>query len=229
MNRASIAGALIIAVMTWMSQIAMSQQKSLKEQLVGTWTLASWEQRNADGTAVPQFGANPNGIAFFDGAGHYIITVMRSDRAKYAIDNFGQIAQSTAEENKATAQGTITYFGTYSLNDAERTIDTRVEASSFPNWNGTDQKRFFEVTEDQLKLTVRPPRGGPVDVRWKREVVFRGGPPASDRWPGARGLRGPPHQHATRFASAHAPGDPNSSGLERERVGSLQYMLRSRR
>ena len=170
MNRASIVGILSIAMMTWglMSQTAMSQQKSLKEQLVGTWILVSWDQRNADGTTVQQFGANPKGVAFFDSTGHYIITVMRSDRAKYAIDNFGQIAQATAEETKATAQGTITYFGTYSVNEAERIIDIRVEASSFPNWNGTDQKRFFEVTEDQLKLTVRPPHGGSVDVLWKR-------------------------------------------------------------
>ena len=157
-------------MMTWslMSQIAMSQQKSLKEQLVGTWTLVSWDQRNVDGTTVRLFGANPKGIAFFDSTDHYIITVMRSGRAKYAIDNFGEIAQATAEENKATAQGTITYFGTYSVNEADRTIAIRVEASSFPNWNGTDQKRFFEVTEDQLKLTVRPPRGGTVDVLWRR-------------------------------------------------------------
>jgi hypothetical protein len=92
---------------------------------------------------------------------------MRSDRPKYAIDSFGQIAQATAEENKATAQGAMTYFGTYSVNEAERTIDIRVEASSFPNWNGSEQKRSFG-TEDQLKLTVRPPRGGSVDVLWKR-------------------------------------------------------------
>ena len=151
-----------------MPQSAVSPQELPKEQLVGTWTLVSWDQRNADGTTFQQFGASPKGIAFFDAGGHYIITVMRSDRLKYAIDNFGQLAQATAEENKATAQGTITYFGTYSVNDADRTIDIRVEASSFPNWNGTDQKRFFEVTEAQLKLTVRPPHGGNVDVLWKR-------------------------------------------------------------
>jgi hypothetical protein len=140
MKRASIAGIFTIAMMAWglMSQTAMSQQKSLKEQLVGTWTLVSWDQRNADSTTVQQFGANPKGIAFFDATGHYIITVMRSDRAKYAIDNFGQIAQATAEENKATAQGTITYFGAYSVNEADRTIAIRVEASSFPNWNRSE-------------------------------------------------------------------------------------------
>jgi hypothetical protein len=93
---------------------------------------------------------------------------MRSERPKYAIDNFGQIAQATPEENKATAQGTITYFGTYAVNEVGGIIDMRVTASSFPNWNGTDLKRFFEIRDDQLKLTVRPPRGGSVDVLWTR-------------------------------------------------------------
>jgi Lipocalin-like domain len=146
---------------------AVGQQKSLNERLVGTWTLVSWDQRNADGSKVQQFGANPKGIAFFDTSGHYIITVMRADRAKYAIDNFGQIAQITAEESKATAQETITYFGTYSVNESDRAIAIHVETSSFPNWNGADQKRLFEFTEDQLKLTVRSPREGSIDVVWK--------------------------------------------------------------
>lgn len=140
----------------------------LKHQLVGTWTLVSWEQTKADGSTFQQFGANPKGVAFFDVGGQYIIAVMHSDRAKYAIDNFAQIAQATAEENKATAQGTITYFGTYSVNEADRVIAIRVEASSFPNWNGSDQKRFFAITGDQLTLTVRLPTGGTVDVVWKR-------------------------------------------------------------
>jgi len=149
-------------------QSAMGQQTPLKEQLVGTWTLVSWEQTNADGSKLQQFGASPNGIAFFDATGHYIISVMRLDRANYKIDNFGQLAQITGEEGKATALSTITYFGTYKVNEADRIIAIHIDASSFPNWNGTDQERLFEVAQDRLKLTVRPPRGGTVDVLWKR-------------------------------------------------------------
>jgi hypothetical protein len=147
---------------------AIGQQQSLKEQLVGTWVLVSWQQTKADGNTFQQFGANPKGIAFFDIGGRYVITVMRSDRAKYANDNYTQITQATAEENRATAQGTITYFGTYSVNEPARSIAIHVEASSFPNWNGTDQKRFFALSDDHLTLTVRPPAGGSVDVLWRR-------------------------------------------------------------
>src|SRR5882724_5479752 len=63
---------------------ALGQKQTLKEQLVGTWTLLSWEQKKGDGTTVERYGTSPKGIAFFDAGGRYIITVMRSDRAKYA-------------------------------------------------------------------------------------------------------------------------------------------------
>ena len=160
--------AIVLLGSEGMMQSAVGQQRPLKEQLAGTWILISWEQTNPDGSKVQQFGANPSGIAFFDAAGHYIISVMRADRANYKIDNFGQLAQVTAEESKATVLGTITYFGTYSVSEADRTIAIHVDASSFPNWNGTDLERLVEVTQDRLKLTVRPPRGGTVDVLWKR-------------------------------------------------------------
>jgi hypothetical protein len=143
---------------------------SLKEQLIGTWMLAAWEQRKGDGTKVQRYGESPVGIAFFDAGGRYIITVMRSERATYAS---GALWQGTAEENKATADGTITYFGTYSVNEADSSIAIHIDGSSFPNWNGVDQKRIVAITGDQLTLTVRPPTGEIVDVVWKRAQVTR--------------------------------------------------------
>ena len=144
---------------------AMSQQRSLQQQLVGTWTLVSWEQRKADGGKIERYGANPAGIAFFDSGGRYIISVMRSDRPKYASN---ALWQGTAEENKATADGTVTYFGTYSVIEADGSIAIHIEGSSFPNWNGSNQKRFVEIAGDRLTLTVRPPNGEIVDVVWRR-------------------------------------------------------------
>jgi len=144
---------------------AVGQQQSLKQQLAGTWTLVSWEQKKADGSKALLYGANPTGIAFFDTGGRYIITVMRSERPSYASN---ALRQGTAEENKATADGTITYFGTYAVIETDRSIAIHVEGSSFSNWNGGDQKRFVEIAGDQLTLTVRPPNGEIVDVIWKR-------------------------------------------------------------
>jgi len=142
-----------------------ANSRSLKGRLVGTWTLASWERKKGDGTKVQRYGENPVGVAFFDAGGRYTITVMRSDRAKYASD---ALRQGTSGENKATADGTITYFGTYSISEADSSIAIHIEGSSFPNWNGVDQKRIVAIAGDQLTLTVRPPTGEIVDVIWKR-------------------------------------------------------------
>jgi hypothetical protein len=168
MDRRAIIGIYTTAALglTLLAGGAAGQQKSLKEQLLGTWNLVSHESVRADGARTPVYGTNPKGIAFFDANDHFIITVMRADRTKYAADF---PTQGTAEENKATAQGTMTYFGTYSVSETDRTIAIHIEASSFPNWNGVDQKRDFVISGDQFTLTARAlGTGGHADVIWKR-------------------------------------------------------------
>jgi hypothetical protein len=144
---------------------ALAQKQAFKPQLVGTWNLLSWEQKKTDGTKVERYGSNPKGIAFFDADGRYIITVMKSDRARYVSNT---LWQGTPQEDKETADGTITYFGTYSTNEVDDSITIHIEGSSFPNWDESDQKRFVAITGDRLTLTVRPPGGDVVDVIWKR-------------------------------------------------------------
>src|SRR5947209_3757481 len=162
---ATIVGAVAAAGMTLIGGSAVGQQRMLAEQLLGTWILVSHEAVRSDGVKFLPYGTNPKGIAIFDAGGRFIITVMRADRAKYAADF---PSQGTAEENKATAAETMTYFGTYAVGDADRTIAIHIDASSFPNWSGTDQKRKFAISGDRLTLTARAlATGGHADVVWK--------------------------------------------------------------
>jgi Lipocalin-like domain len=60
-------------------------------------------------------------------------------------------------------------FGTYSVSEADRTIAIHIEGSSFPNWNGADQKRLFVFSGDELKLISPAASGaGTAEVVWKR-------------------------------------------------------------
>jgi hypothetical protein len=159
LSAAAIAGTALF------SPAATGQQKPA-DQLVGTWALVSHEAVRADGSKWLTYGANPQGVAMFDAGGHFIITAMRSGRAGYAQ---GLPWQGTAEENKATAEGTMTYFGTYSIKDGDSAIVIHIEAASFPNWSGADQKREFRISGDQLILTTRSlGTGGYADVTFKR-------------------------------------------------------------
>src|SRR5262245_40556908 len=45
---------------------ALTQQQSLKQQLVGAWTLVSNDNTLPDGTKRQLFGPNPKGILIFD-------------------------------------------------------------------------------------------------------------------------------------------------------------------
>jgi hypothetical protein len=51
---------------------------------------------------------------------------------------------------------------------AEGAIIFRVESSTFPNWDGQEQKRALTVSGDELKYTLTASVGGTATVVWKR-------------------------------------------------------------
>jgi hypothetical protein len=129
----------------------LAQQKSLKEQLVGTWTAVSWEQVNKDGSKLHRFGTNPKGVNVFEPNGRFFVMYSRPDLPKIASSD---PMKATPEENKAVMEGTIAYYGTYIVDETGKTVSLRVEASSFPNQVGSEQKRTItSLTASELKLS----------------------------------------------------------------------------
>ena len=122
--------------------------QSVQDQLVGTWTLTSIYIEGPDGSRLDPFGANPTGILNMDGNGRISVQFIGSDLPKFVSN--GRL-DGTPEENKAVVQGILCYFGTYSVSDADRSLNIHIESSSFPNWKGVDQKRFLAVTRDEMK------------------------------------------------------------------------------
>jgi lipocalin-like protein len=136
------------------------------KELVGSWTLISVTV-NRDGEKIEPFGPNPKGTMTFDSGGRFSIIVTRSDLPKFASNNR---ETGTSEENKAVAQGSIAYFGTYSVDEDGHMFIVHVGASSYPNFVGTDQKRIFTITGDELKYTNSnwSAGAGVALVVWKR-------------------------------------------------------------
>src|SRR5712691_10162572 len=126
---------------------AVAQQKSIKDQLVGTWTLLLADAVKADGTHVPSFGANPMGTLVFTPGGHYSLQAIRVGRPAFASND---PASGTPAENKAAISGMISHFGSYSVDERDKSLTFRVEASSFPNWEGTRQKRSITAITDEI-------------------------------------------------------------------------------
>jgi hypothetical protein len=144
---------------------AVGQQKTLREQLVGTWSYVSVDIVRPDGSRIPLFGPNPSGLASFDSNGRYLLLTARTGQPKFASNNR---MEGTAEENKTSVHGSIAHFGRYTVNEADKTITFHIETSTFPNWNGAAQKRPFIVTRDELKWTTAASSGGTAEVVLKR-------------------------------------------------------------
>jgi hypothetical protein len=147
---------------------AVAQTKSLKDQLVGTWTVVSWEQTNKDGTKQQDFGANPKGVASFDANGHFFVMFARPDLPKIASPDRTKVSP---QEAQAINVGSIAYFGTYTLDEPSKTVSLKIESSTYPNQLGAEAKRVIKsVTADELTYTNTTPvgGGGSIDTTFKR-------------------------------------------------------------
>jgi hypothetical protein len=159
--------AVAVLVLALLSGSAVSQQKSLKDQLVGTWTLVSWTQTNQDGSKFERFGASPKGVNIFDANGRFFSMFARTDLPKVASNN---PSTPTPEEGKAIVGGSISYFGTYTVDEGAKVITLRLDASSYPNLLGIDNKRsIISLTADELKYgNPAPTTGGKIEYAFTR-------------------------------------------------------------
>jgi hypothetical protein len=167
MNRIFSFSAAIALALALLPTAASSQQKSLKEQLVGAWTLVSIIATDKAGNKSDRRGPNPKGLLIFDASGRYSILTSRAELPNFKIDN---VNQGTPEENKAVMTGMIANVGTWSVDEATKTITTHVEAGSYPNLNGNTQTRVISaLTPDELRYTNGASVSGTVDeATWRR-------------------------------------------------------------
>jgi len=135
------------------------------KDVVGTWTMVS-NVTEQDGKKTEPFGTDPKGIMVLDASGHYVVVSMRAALPRFASNSR---VTGTAEENAGVVQGSVTHFGTYAVNEADKTLIFKIENSTFANWNGAEQRRPFTLTGDELTYTIPTSSvGGTARVVWKR-------------------------------------------------------------
>lgn len=138
-----------------------------RQAILGPWLLVKMVATNEDGEVIYPFGESPAGMIMYDASGYMSYTAMRSGRPKFAS---GDLAGGTPEEKKTAFEGFDAYCGTYDLDLEERVIIHHVETSKFPNWEGSEQLRYFRVSENQL--IVDAPAIHIQDKEWVIQVTF---------------------------------------------------------
>jgi hypothetical protein len=123
---------------------AQSAAESLKQQVVGHWQLVS-----VTANSGTPYGAAPQGSMFLDAGGHLSVIVISDGGAR-----------------------NISYFGTYSVDDADKSMSIHIDGSSGGNGNanGRTLKRFVQVLGTELVMANQTPTGGPGSVKltWKQ-------------------------------------------------------------
>ena len=116
---------------------------SLRDQLVGAWALVSCKSELPGAS----FCANPNGIFIIDASGHYAMVYAARGRPKTSAGR-----ASPAEELRAVVTGAAANFGTWSFNEADKTITFHYDGALFPNPEGMDFKSTVSLFGNELKL-----------------------------------------------------------------------------
>ncbi len=91
------------------------------------------------------------GYIIYDPAGYMGVTIMQPDRPPYAGN------QRTPEEALASYSSYSSYFGTFTVNEAEGFLTHHLEGSLNTRGAGSDYKRFYALSGN--RLTLRPPAG----------------------------------------------------------------------
>jgi hypothetical protein len=126
---------------------ALGQQKTLKEQIVGTWILDSVYDQTEDGIKHEPWGPGVKGIAMFDENGHFSWQIMAANRPK---------SEGTSPRTPVGQVNCL--FGTYTVDETAKTKTVHIERCTFPQWDETDGTDNIAMpTENELNVTTTKP------------------------------------------------------------------------
>jgi hypothetical protein len=157
--------AALIPALTLLAAAAPGQtrnQGKLAQQLVGSYKLISYISYDEKGgeTKMPY----TVGQISYDRAGRMSANLMRGDRARIT-------GSPASEAERATAySGYISYFGSYTVDEAQRTVTHHVEGAMNPNMVGSNLVRHVEFSPDGGSLFLSVKSGDRVTgrLRWDR-------------------------------------------------------------
>ncbi|UNK49570.1 lipocalin-like domain-containing protein [Lysobacter sp. S4-A87] len=138
----------------------------LPSPLRGTWTLVAADKILPGGAVARDYGEQPKGRLVVDAEGHYSLQIFKSERLRFAADNK---ADGSADEFKSAVMGSSTHYGTVTMDRKDNQLVFSIEGSSFPNWEGTVQRRQYTLHGDELSYRVPPRADGSIPVSvWRR-------------------------------------------------------------
>lgn len=157
--------ALLSACLLWTSTAFAGPARGVSS-LAGTWTLVAADVQHPDGSRASDYGASPKGLLLIDGQGHYSLQIFKAERPAF---HAGDKAKGTPDEYEAAVMGSSTHYGTLRIEPDRDVLVFHIQGASFPNWEGQDQRRQYELDGSVLSYRVAPRPNGDVPISvWRR-------------------------------------------------------------
>ena len=138
MSRLGIVTSCAIAALVLLPNQTTAQEKTLKQQIQGPWSLASCNSTDAKGEKAAYCANNPKGILILAGNGNYAVTI---------------IAGGRKDANDPAIAST---FGTWSVNEADKTLTLHRVGAINPANEGKDMKLNISLSGEELRGTSDP-------------------------------------------------------------------------
>ncbi|TDI36971.1 MAG: lipocalin-like domain-containing protein [Acidobacteria bacterium] len=156
--------AILIALLSALPVTTQATKRgTLAERVVGSYRLVSAEGRSTDGKITYDWGQEPLGRLMLDAGGGMSIHLMNPTRRRFTSGDF---LRPTPEELEEAFVGYFGYFGSYTIEESPDVLIFHVEGAAYPNYIGTDQRRFFVLDGDRLTLRTPPERAGGADITY---------------------------------------------------------------
>ncbi|MEL1264209.1 lipocalin-like domain-containing protein [Pseudoxanthomonas putridarboris] len=134
--------------------------------LHGTWTLVAADKILPGGALVRDYGEQPKGRLIVDAQGRYSLQIFKSERLRFATDSK---ADGSTDEFNSAVMGSSTHYGTVMIDEKAGRLVFSIEGSSFPNWEGTLQRRQYKLEDKELSYRVPPRTDGSIPISvWRR-------------------------------------------------------------
>jgi hypothetical protein len=150
MRKALTLSAVLALALSCLPGQTMAQQKSLKEQLIGTWNLVSVSEVFQDGKTQNPWGPNVKGAVTFDPNGKMLFMIIGAD------------LPSPSGKPQESGRLVVAYFGTYAVDEAAKTITYTAERATTPRFDGLPRKASVTISGDELmqqSAAIATPQG----------------------------------------------------------------------
>jgi hypothetical protein len=139
-----------------MMKATSMSEKSLREQLVGAWTLSSCVERDIEtGVENHPFGERPLGLILYTPDGYMSAQLQRPERPPFAE---GDLLRATPKEYAAAGSSYVAYSGRFFVDEGKKSLYHENAMSFFPNWLGQRQVRLADLNGDHLQLSTDKPQ-----------------------------------------------------------------------